>query len=256
MATQKDILTTDSFFNGQLKIKQSKTGYRYSLDAIVLAGHVKPQKEDRVLDLGSGCGIVSLILAYRFKTIKVYGVEVQESLCAIANQNTDENKLKDRVTIIHKNMKVLRDDDIAGPVHIVVSNPPYRKVEAGRINPNAQKAVAKHEISVALQDVVKTADRMLLPGGRLVVVYTAERLTDLLIWMRESGIEPKSIRMIHPDFHSAAKLILAEGVKGGKPGIKNSPPLILYKADGSYADEVQGLFMPSIGMPGIDMKCG
>ncbi|MBW1815226.1 MAG: tRNA1(Val) (adenine(37)-N6)-methyltransferase [Deltaproteobacteria bacterium] len=242
MAFQKDNLTTDSFFNGQLKVKQENTGYRFSLDAIVLASHVQPQKGDRILDLGTGCGIVSLILAHQHKDIKIYGIEVQETLARIAILNVEENKMQDRVEIIHKDLKKLKNNDIFGPVNIIVSNPPYRKVDAGRINPDLQKAAAKHEISTDLEAVVTTARRMLLSGGRLVMVYAAERLTDILTRMRSTGIEPKYFRMIHPDIHSAAKLILVEGVKGGNAGMKNGAPLILYDEDGSYTDEILEMF--------------
>ena len=238
-----DTLTTDTFFNGQLKVKQGKTGYRFSLDAIVLAGHARPQQGDRILDIGAGCGIISLIIAYRHQNIKIYGIEVQETLAKIASLNVEENEMKDRVEIIHKDLKELKVDDISGPVNIVVSNPPYRKVEAGRINPDSQKAAAKHEICAELNDVVKTARRMLLPAGRFVVVYAVQRLTDILTRMRDTGIEPKYFRMIHPDIHSAAKLILVEGIKGGNAGMENGPPLILYNKDGSYTDEVQNMFL-------------
>ncbi len=244
MTFQSEKLTTDSFFNGQLKVKQGKTGYRFSLDAIVLAGHVRPQEGDRILDLGAGCGIISLILAYRHQNIKIYGVEVQESLAHLASLNVEENHMKDRIKIICKDLKGLKADDISGPVNSVVSNPPYRKIKAGRINPDPQKAAAKHEINANLDDVIKTAWRTLLSGGRLVMIYAAQRLTDLLISMRKTGIEPKFFRMIHPDVHSAAKLILVEGAKGGNAGMKNGPPLILYNEDGSYSDEVKDMFSP------------
>ncbi|MCJ7773805.1 MAG: methyltransferase [Desulfobacterales bacterium] len=243
MVIQADTLTTDSFFDGQLKVKQSKTGYRFSLDAIVLAGHARPRQGDRILDIGTGCGIISLIIAYHHRNIKIYGIEVQETLAKIASLNVEENEMKNRVEIIHKDLKELNVDDISGPVNIVVSNPPYRKVEAGRINPDSQKAVAKHEICMELNDMVKAARRMLLPAGRFVMVYAVQRLTDILTSMRDTGIEPKYFRMIHPDIHSAAKLILVEGVKGGNTGMENGPPLILYNEDGSYTDEVQNMFL-------------
>lgn len=241
MSIQGDV-TTDSLFNGQLTVKQPKAGYRFSLDAIVLAIHAKPQKMDRILDLGTGCGIVSLILAYQNKDIKMYGIEVQKSLADIAMLNVVENQMEGRVNIILKDIKKLKRDDISGPANIVITNPPYRKAEAGRLNPNTQKALAKHEISVTLDDVLKTAKRMLVPSGRLVMVYTAERLTDILMGMRKNTIEPKFFRMIHPDIHSPAKLILVEGVKGGNAGTKNGPPLILYNEDGSYTEEVRDMF--------------
>jgi len=242
MVIQADRLTTDAFFDGRLNVKQQKTGYRFSLDAIVLASHISPQEKDRILDLGAGCGIISLILTYKHKSLCIYGVEVQEALAEIARINIEEKHMSDRVDIICKDMKKIKPKDIGGPVHIVVSNPPYRKVDAGRINPDPQKAMAKHEISVQLDDVIQIAKRMLYPHGRFVMVYAAERLTDILMGMRYAGIEPKYFRMIHPDIHSSAKLILVEGVKGGNAGIKNGPPLILYNNDGTYTDDVKNMF--------------
>jgi tRNA1Val (adenine37-N6)-methyltransferase len=242
MVILEDTMTTDAFFNGRLRVKQGKTGYRFSLDAIVLANHVGPQEGDRILDLGTGCGVVPLILAYKYRNVRIYGIEVQDSLADMAKVNVEENQMKDRVDIVRKDMKKLTLKDITGPVNIAVSNPPYRKVDAGRINPDPQKAAAKHEININLNDIVQTANRMLVSAGRFIMVHTAERLTDILTCMRNSRIEPKYFRMIHPDLYSSAKLILVEGVKGGNAGMKNGPPLILYTDDGNYTDEVKNMF--------------
>jgi len=240
--SKENLLTTDSFFNGRLKVRQGRSGYRYSLDAVLLADHAASRPEQRVLDLGTGCGIVPLILAYRCPGITIYGVEIQKPLADLAVENVQENKMERRVKILCEDLKHLKPGAISGPVHLVLSNPPYRRAEAGRINPDPQKAAAKHEIHAQLQDILDTAGRMLLPHGRLVMVYTAERLTDILLKMRGADIEPKFFRMIHPRINSAAKLILIEGLKGGNPGMQNAPPLILYTEDGSYTDVVRKMF--------------
>jgi tRNA1Val (adenine37-N6)-methyltransferase len=237
-------LTTDTFLDGRIQVKQSRKGYRFSIDTVIIASHAKPFPNDRIVDLGTGCGIIPLILACRYPDITVYGIEVQKELAEIAALNVEENGMKDRITVLCMDMKLLKHNMISGPANLVVSNPPYRRTESGRINPDSQRAIARHEIKVALSDVVKTASRMLQKSGRFVTVYPAERMTDLLMQMRLADIEPKFTRMIHSKRQTGAKLILVEGRKGGGPGIKVGLPLIIYRKDGSYSGEVQKMFMP------------
>ncbi len=237
-------LTTDSLFNGSIRVKQHRSGYRFSLDAVLLAQHARPNPDDTVLDLGTGCGIIPLILAYRHPKIKIHGVEVQTELADLATLNIVENSMEDRITIHCKDLKKLKQEMTCGPVDLVITNPPYRKLESGRLNPDPQRAVAKHEIKTTLFHVVETARRMLRTSGRFVIVYPAERMADILIQMRSAGIEPKYIRMIHPSLEMKAKLILVEGKKGGRHGLKIGPPLIIYRKKSVYSDEVQAMFMP------------
>jgi tRNA1Val (adenine37-N6)-methyltransferase len=236
--------TTDTFFNGRIQVKQDRGGYRFSIDAILLANLAVPRPEDKVVDLGAGCGIISLILAYRHPGLTVYGVEVQAELARLAIFNVQDNQLQDRITILDTDMKTLNPDMTAGPVDLVVCNPPYRRPGSGRINPNHQRAVARHELRANLQDVVASARRILKTTGRFVTIYTAERTADLLCQMRADSIEPKRIRTIHGDAGSAAKLVLIEGIKSGNPGLKIAPPLIVYQENGDYTDEVQRMFEP------------
>ena len=237
-------LTTDSLFNGSMRVKQYGSGYRFSLDAVLLAQHARPSPDHTVLDLGTGCGIIPLILAYRYPKTKVYGVEVQTELADIATLNIAENHMEDRITIYCGDLKKLSQEMTSGPVDLVVTNPPYRKVTSGRLNPDQQRAVAKHELKTTLSDVVETARRMLRTSGRLVIIYAAERMVDIVIQMRSAGIEPKYIRMIHSSRKVNAKRILVEGKKGGRHGITIGPPLMIYRKNGVYSDEVQAMFMP------------
>ena len=234
-------LTTDTFFNGRLQVKQNRSGYRFSIDAVLLAGHIRLRPGDKVLDLGTGCGIIPLILAYRHKKIKVYGVEIQKELACIASENVKENHMENRITIFCLDMKDLKQNMISGPADLIVCNPPYRKTKSGRMNPDEQRAVARHEIKVKLNDVIETARRMLRTSGRFVMIYPAQRMIDMLTQMRSNCIEPKFFRMIYSDLNSEAKLILVEGIKGGRPGAKIGPPLIIYCKDGSYTDELKDM---------------
>lgn len=237
-------LTTDTFFGGRLFIKQEASGYRFSLDAVLLASHTGPLADERLLDLGTGCGIIPLILAYRNPTIAAFGVEIQEDLADLAISNVNANQMQNRITVLQKDMRDLRPDMIGGPVDLVVCNPPYRKPNAGRLNPDAQRAIARHEITVNLADLLRTARRMLRTDGRFAVVYTADRFVELLCQMRLEGIEPKFMRSIHSQPDSEAKLFLIDGVKGARPGVRVGPPLIIYAAKGDYSTEVQKMFLP------------
>jgi tRNA1Val (adenine37-N6)-methyltransferase len=236
--------TTDTFFNGKIRITQDRTGYRFSIDVVLLAYFADPRPGDKVLDLGTGCGIIPLILAYRQPNIAIYGVEVQTKLAELAVSNVRENQLEGRITVFCTDMKLLRPAMTAGPVDLVVCNPPFRRRGSGRINPDAQRAVARHEIKANLGDIIQTSHRMLRTAGRLVLIYTAERMTDILSRMRTDGIEPKFIRMIHSRQDTEAALILIEGVKGGRPDLKIAPPLIIYDKKNDYTDEVGSMFRP------------
>jgi tRNA1Val (adenine37-N6)-methyltransferase len=236
--------TPDTFLNGRIKVKQDHSGYRFSIDSIFLASHAEPRPGDKVLDLGTGCGIIPLILAYREPNLKIFGIEVQKELADIAGTNVEENHMGDIITVLCKDMKKLKNDMISGPVDLIVSNPPYRKPESGRINPDMQRAVARHEIKVSLNDITATVRRLLKTAGRFITIYSAERITDLLTHLRSAGIEPKFIRMIHSGVKTKAKLVLVEGVKNGRPGVKIGPPLIIYDENGTYTQEVDKMFLP------------
>ncbi|MFH0727150.1 MAG: tRNA1(Val) (adenine(37)-N6)-methyltransferase [Pseudomonadota bacterium] len=235
-------LTTDTFFNGRILVLQEQDGYRYSIDAVILAYHAGGGSSTRVLDLGTGCGIIPMILAFRDPLVRIFAVEVQASLAKLAMENIEANRMADRVTILAEDMKTLRPEMTGGPVDLVVVNPPFYKVDTGRVNPNPQRAVARHELRVTLSDVTATASRMLQKGGRFLAIYTAERLCDMIAGLRAAGIEPKWLRMIQSADHAAAGLVLVEGMKGGSPGVKIPPPLIIYDSKGRYTEEVSRMF--------------
>jgi len=236
--------TTDTFFNGRIQVKQNQVGYRFSIDAILLAYQAAPRSGDKVIDLGAGCGIISLIMAYRNPDITIFAVEVQTELAQVAISNVKDNHLQNHITVLGADMKAIKPDMTAGPVDLVVCNPPYRRPGSGRINPDNQRAVARHELKANLQDVIGSARRILKTSGRFVTIYTAERTADILCQMRTDSIEPKYIRTIHSGPRSEAKLILIEGIKGGNPGLKIAPPLIIYNENGDYTNEAQRMFEP------------
>jgi tRNA1Val (adenine37-N6)-methyltransferase len=235
-------LTNDSFYDGRLNIKQAKSGYRFSLDAVVLARQAAIKPNDRVLDLGTGCGIIALMLAYLHPDITVYGVEIQKEQADIAVLNVNENFMADRIAIFHQDMKTITPSLTAGPVDVVICNPPHIAKPSGRINPDEQLAIARHEITITLDDLIKIASRMLNHAGRFILVYPAERLVETINKMHSARIEPKKLSMIYSKADTNAKRILLEGVKNGQPGIVITPPLIIHNADGSYTKTAQNMF--------------
>ncbi len=238
------LVKQDTFFNGKMKLMQHQNGYRFSIDSVLLADFVKPGKEDRIVDLGTGCGIISLMLGYRYPGITITGIEVQEELAELAARNAEINGLNERISIILNDFKKISIDEVSGPVDIVISNPPYRKEKSGRVNPNHQQAIARHEIMSTIDDVVKAGSRLLGVGGKFAVIYPAERIADLVISLRTYGIEPKRIQTVHSKPNDSARLILVSGVKGGGPGTTVMEPLFIYEPDGSYTKKALAMFSP------------
>ena len=235
---------TDSFFNGKLLVKQDPAGYRFSIDAILLASHARPRAKERVLDLGTGCGIIPLILAFRHPNVTAIGIEIQKELAQMAIANVEANHLQNQIRVLCQDMRTLTPDAIGGPVDLVVCNPPFHKPKSGRINPDRQRAIARHELKINLADILQTAKRMLRPAGRFVTIYTAERLTDLFVQMRAHGIEPKSMRAVHGQLAAEARLILVSATKGAQPGTRLQPPVVIYDSKGVYSQEILQMFEP------------
>lgn len=236
-------LTADSFFNSRLSVFQSRDGYRFSIDAALLAAHAAPRPDDIVVDAGTGCGIVALIMAFRHPGIRVFGVEIQKSLAEIAALNVRENSMEDRIQIIHQDVRTLKPDAVSDPIDLMVINPPFRKAQSGRVNPHPEKAQARHEYSLSLSEVMATARRLLRNGGRLLTIYPADRAAEVLVEMDKAGVAPKFLRTVHSKPGTEARLVLTGGTKGARPGgLRIDTPLVIYRADGAYADEVQAMF--------------
>lgn len=233
-------ITTDTFYNGALIIRQHRYGYRFSIDSAILAGHVHPKPLDAIVDLGTGCGIIPLMLGFRNPEIRIYGVEIQPEMAQLASQNVALNRMEGQIEIWHGDIKSLRGE-IPGPVDHVVCNPPYRPVNSGRINPNSQRAVARHEIKATLADIISAARSVLKPSGLLTIIYPASRTADLVFQMRTYGVEPKWIRMIHSRVDASAKRVLIRGVQGAAPELCVAPPLYIYEKDRNYTQEVNAL---------------
>ncbi len=173
--------TLDNLSLGNLQLLQSESGYRYSLDPILLARFVDVKKGARVVDLGTGCGIIPLLLARLSDSEELIGIEIQVELADRAVKNTERNFLQSRVRILREDIRNIRDIIQAGSIDLVISNPPYRQSTSGRIAPNDERAAARHELAGGLSDFVTAANWALKNGGNFTVIYLAERLPELMV---------------------------------------------------------------------------
>jgi tRNA1Val (adenine37-N6)-methyltransferase len=233
--------TLDTLFDGKLSVLQSKAGYRFSLDALLLAHFTPVHSKERVVDLGTGNGVVALILAAREPSLKAVGVEIQPEMAERAARSAALNDLTGRVAIVQGDVRAAERLFPAESFDVAVANPPYRRLASGRINPNGEKRVARHEIEANLRDFLRAAAYLLRRGGKISVVYPAFRTADLIQGMREEKLEPKRMRLVHSFAGSEAALVLAEGVKGGGSEMKILPPLIVYTGERKYTPEMSAI---------------
>lgn len=244
MTVDGELLSNDSLFGGRLICRQQRQGYRFSVDAVLAAHFLRPQPGDTVLDLGCGCGIISLILAYRHPDMRVAGLEVQDELAALAAENVIANSLADRISIVHGDLRHM--DRYAAPESFdaVVCNPPYRRSGHGRISPRGQRARARHEIDAGLDDIVRAASFAVKNRGSVVVVYPAGRAAALIAALKGERLEPRRLQPVYSyPASTEATLVLAEGVKNGGEAVRVLAPFYLYRGqNGPLSEAMHALY--------------
>lgn len=215
--------TVDTLLGGALSIVQPRNGYRFSVDAVLLSRFVTIRPGDVVVDLGTGSGVILLLLLHTRPVSQGFGLELQEPLASLASRNARLNGMEDRMHIVRGDLR--RPPFRHACADVVVCNPPYRGARSGRLNPHPQKALARHEISATLLDILEASRALLQEKGRLAIIYPAHRLPELLLKMKNQGLEPKRLQIHHPGPEAEAKLALVEGWKGARPGLHIAPPL-------------------------------
>ena len=228
----------DDLLIGSLKIIQNQSEFCFSLDAILLAHFATVKPGALAVDLGTGTGVIAFLLATRGAG-HVTGLEVSLSMAQMAQRSVMLNRLGDKVEIIHGDLCKVKKLLPAGHYDLVVSNPPYRPVGGGFISPNDKVAMAKHEVTATLQDVVKAAKYLVKTRGRFAMVHLPERMSEILVALSQAGLEPKRLQLVHSTLDKKPKMLLVEATGAGKPGLEVLPPLCVYKPDGSYSDEIQ-----------------
>lgn len=224
----------------ELCIIQSPSVFSFSLDAVLLARFAYlPIQKGNIIDLCTGNGVIPLLLSSRTKAT-ITGVEIQERLYDMAKRSVDYNELKDKIKLIHGDIKEMPRLLGHGKYDVVTCNPPYFPVkETNIINEREPFAIARHEIYCTLDDVVKVSSQLVKPGGKVAIVHRPGRLIEILEYMKTYRIEPKRLRFVYPKLGKEANTILIEGIKDGKPDLKILPPLIVYGENGDYTEEVK-----------------
>lgn len=234
--------TVDEILDGSLKIRQSKRGYRFNLDSLMLAHFVSLRPRSVNMDLGCGNGVIALVLAKRYPLTHWTGLEIQEGQASLSHKNVEQNGLDQRVEIVLGDAREVKRNFTAHSFDNVIFNPPYRKLSSGRINPLQEKAIARHEIKGSLADFLNASKYLLKPAGRVFTIYPAKRLIELVVLFRKNNIEPKRMKLVFSDAVSDAEFVLVEGRSGSREELKMEPALYIYKEPQKYTQDMKNIF--------------
>ncbi len=213
-----------------LHIIQKNDGFRYGSDAVLLSDYVKVPAGARVADLGTGTGIIPLLLSAKTKAEKITGIEIQPEMAEMAKRSVELNQLQDRIEIVQGNFLDAVSWFGNGSFDAIVTNPPYTKPGGGLVNPQDSKAISRHEIHCTLDQLIAVSSKLLKHHGRFFMIHRPERLVDIFYAMRSHRVEPKSIRLVHPSMGKPANLVLIYGLKNGNTQVTVEEPLFLYNS--------------------------
>ncbi|MEH7451825.1 tRNA1(Val) (adenine(37)-N6)-methyltransferase [Gottfriedia acidiceleris] len=230
-----DYLLTDD-----MRIIQSPSVFSFSLDAVLLSNFTYvPIQKGTIVDLCSGNGVIPLMLHRRSKA-DIIGVEIQERLYDMAKRSIEYNKLDEKISMIHDDLKNAPDKIGREFVDVVTCNPPYfQDIPTSEQNMNEHYAIARHELKTNLEQVIKASKQLLKHGGKLAMVHRPGRMLDIVTTMRKHGIEPKRIQFVYPKMGKEANTLLIEGIKGGKADLKILPPIYVYEENNEYTAELK-----------------
>lgn len=222
-----------------LKILQKKDGFCFGMDSVLIANFAKISRKNAIVaDLGTGTGIISILVAGKQNPEKVYAVEIQEELVDMAKRSVKYNDLENKIDIINADIVGISKGNFNKKFDYVISNPPYKKLNTGLINDNQKKLISRHEVKCTLKDVVNEASKLLKDKGIFYMVHRPDRLCDIFNAMRENKVEPKEIQLVHSHLEDEANLVLIKGVKCGNPSLKVLKPLIVYNENNEYTEEL------------------
>ena len=228
--------------SNNLLIEQPIDGYRYSIEPFLIADFAKLYSEYRLLDIGTGCGIIPLLITTQIELKEIVGIEIQKSLYDFAVSNISNNDLSQKVRLIHGDFMKTTIDDDNQPFDIIVSNPPYRKLNTGRINPKHEKAIARHELSITLETLIKKAGKLLKHQGTFCMAYPPTRLNEVQEKLHSHKLFPSRIRFIHGSSNAEACIFLIEAVKEHQVDCIIEPPLFVYNNDGLYSEKMEKIY--------------
>ncbi len=225
-----------------LKLIQKTNGFCFGVDAVLLSDYAQVPQGGSVIDLGTGTGIVAVLLAAKKNPGRVVGLEIQSEMAEMAARSIELNELGDKVSIIRGDIREAVRIFGASSFDAVATNPPYMAKGGGLLNPADPKAISRHELMCTLEDVVSTAAKLLRPGGKFSMVHRPQRLADIICTMRENSIEPKLLRLVHPSPGKKPNLLLISGTRNGNPELRVQEPLYIYDSSGAYSQEIDEIY--------------
>lgn len=228
----------DLQINGR-RIIQSPDRFCFGMDAVLLSGFAKVKKGESVLDLGTGTGILPILLDAKTEGGHFTGLEIQPESADMARRSVILNNRQDKIDIVTGDIKNALNIFGAASFDVIVTNPPYMNQNHGITNPESPKAIARHELLCSLEDVIRQTRSLLKVNGRMYMVHRPFRLPDIMELMNECGIEPKKMRFVHPYVDREPSMVLIEGVRGGNRRLTVEKPLVIYDRPGEYSEEIK-----------------
>lgn len=226
-----------------LKLIQNKKGFCFGVDAVLLSDYAKGiKKGSTVVDIGTGTGIVAILLCAKTNLKKIYGIELQEEVANIAQRNVELNGLDDKMEVVNINIKDVFSKLEKNKIDVIVTNPPYKKHDTGVKNLDTRQLISRHEVECTLEDIIKNASLLLKDLGEFYMVHRAERIVDIFVTLRKYKLEPKNIRFVHSKIGEKPNLVLVKAVKCAKEFLKIDKPLVIYGEDGNYTDEIYEIY--------------
>lgn len=238
----KDGETLDDLQLKDICIIQKREGFRFGIDAVLLANFANVKKKHKVMDLCTGTGIVPFIIKGKKEPEKIVGLEIQNKFVEMANRSIKINGFNDTMEFLHGDLKDKELLKSIGRFDVVTVNPPYKLEKSGIVNPNDKYAIARHEVMCNLDNVIEACRIVLKDNGRLYMVHRPERLADIFCIMRKYKIEPKRVQMVHPNTKKPANILLVEGQRDGGAYLKWEPPMYVYNDDGSFSKEINEIY--------------
>ena len=232
----------DDLQRNGFQIIQKTDGFCFGMDAVLLSGFASVRKGEKALDLGTGTGIIPILLKAKTEGEHFSALEIQEEMPVMARRSVAANHLEKDITVVTGDIKEASRIFGAASFDVVTSNPPYMNDAHGLKNPDLPKAIARHEVLCTLDDVTREAAKVLKPGGRFYMVHRPHRLVEIITALTKYRLEPKRMKMVHPYVDREANMVLIEAVRGGRSMIKVEAPVIVYREPGVYTDEIYDIY--------------
>lgn len=232
----------DDLQRNNYRIIQDPERFCFGMDAVLLSGFAKAKEGDHVIDLGTGTGIIPILMEAKTKASNLVGLEIQPESADMAQRSVELNYLEKKIRIVTGDIREASSIFGAATFDVVTSNPPYMTEHHGITNEKSPKAIARHELLCTLEDVICQAAKLLRPGGSFYMVHRPFRLVDIMVLMREYHLEPKRMKLVYPYIDKDPNMVLIEGLRGGRPRMTVEKPLIVYKEPGVYTDEIYEIY--------------